>query len=107
MKKITSQSIFLLFATLFVAGSLISSCKKDTKTTTVAVNRTVLRDSIASADTLLAYSTEGVADGDYQIGSKATLKVTVDAVSVIANDSASTQVAINNAVVNLNQAVIA
>jgi hypothetical protein len=106
MKKLTLQSILFLFATLFVAGSMMSSCKKD-KTTTAAVDKTVLADSIAVANALLASATEGVVNGDYQSGAKATLQTAIDEVQAIYDDASSTQSDIDNAIVYLNTAVVA
>jgi hypothetical protein len=103
MRKPISRTIYFLFAIMIVASISFSSCKKD-KTTPIVT--TALSDSIAAANTLLTNAVEGIHEGEYVAGSKAALQATVTAVQAILADPTSTQVAINAAVANLNQAVV-
>jgi len=102
MRKQILRSVYLLFAVSFIAGLTFSSCKKDSSTPVV---KTVLSDSLTAAKTLLTNAVEGVADGQYQKGAKATLQTTVTAIQAIFDDATSTQTVIDNAVANLHAAV--
>jgi hypothetical protein len=102
MRKQISRTMYALFAVLIIAGISFSSCKKDSTTPVV---KTALSDSLTAAKTLLSAAQEGVADGQYLKGSKATLQTTITAVQVIYDDVASTQVEIDNAKANLSAAV--
>jgi hypothetical protein len=102
MKNQISKAIFFLLAITLVAGITFSSCKKDD---TVDVVKTALTDSLAAATTLLSNAQEGVAAGQYQMGSKAALQTTIDAIQAILDDPASKQADIDNAVANLTAAV--
>jgi len=102
----TKLSLSSLLAILVIALSFFStSCKDDDDDPGVVVNKTVLADSIAAAEDLLAGATEGTAAGNYQVGSKATLQTAIDAVQDIYDDPASTQANIDAAVVNLHNAM--
>jgi hypothetical protein len=103
MKKQISQTIYLLFAVLIIAGTTFTSCKKD-KTTPVV--KTALADSLTAANALLTNSVEGVAAGQYQRGSKAVLQATITSIQAIYDDPASTQIQINSAIANLHAGVV-
>jgi hypothetical protein len=104
MKKQILRTVYSLLAILIVAGITFSSCKKDSTSTPVV--KTVLADSLAAAKALLNGATEGVAAGQYQAGSKATLQSSIDAVQLIYDDPKSTQAEINSALSNLEAAVL-
>jgi hypothetical protein len=100
----TKFALSFLVAILFIGTSIIStSCKDDDNST--PVNKTVLADSIAAVEALLAGATEGTAPGNYVAGSKATLQATIDAVQAIYDSPTSTQANIDAAVVNLHNAM--
>ena len=100
----TKLTLTSLVAILFIGTSIISSsCKDDDDST--PVNTTILADSITAAEDLLAGATEGTAPGNYVVGSKATLQTTIDAVTLIKDNPASTQANIDAAVVNLHNAM--
>lgn len=103
MRKQISKTVYFLFAVSIIAGITFSSCKKDSST--AKVDKTALTDSLTVATTLLTNAVEGVAAGQYQAGSKASLQTTVTAVQAIFNDASSTQTDINNAVANLAAAL--
>jgi hypothetical protein len=100
--KISLSFLAALFA--IVASIFISSCKDDDGDSN-SVDTTVLADSIAAAEDLLEGATEGTSPGNYQVGSKATLQTTIDAVTAIMDDPSSTQANIDAAVVNLHNAM--
>jgi hypothetical protein len=102
MRKPISRTIYFLFAIFIIASVSISSCKKDT---TPSVVKTALADSLTAANALLTNAVEGVAAGQYQMGSKAALQTTVTAIQAIYDNPASTQIEINNAITNLASAV--
>jgi len=104
MKKQIFRTIHLLSAILIMAGISFTSCKDDD--TTPTVEKSALADSLAATNALLANSVEGVAAGQYQMGSKAALQTTVDAIQEIYDDPASTQAQINSAIANLHAAVL-
>ena len=100
MKKTIFRIIYCLSAVLLIAGITISSCKKESS---ASVNTTVLKDSLAVANTLYSGATEGAALGDYQVGSKVALDSVIVQVTRIYNNTSSTQVQINAALANLEQ----
>lgn len=85
--------------------SLFQACKKDDGPTATPVVTTSLKARLDSANTMYNSATEGSAVGSYESGSKTTYKTAIDAATSVLNNSASTQTQINNAYVNLGQAM--
>jgi Concanavalin A-like lectin/glucanases superfamily len=104
MRKQIFRSINLLFAILIIASISFTSCKKESSSTPVV--KTALADSLTAANALLSGAVEGVAEGQYIRGSKAVLDSAIVAVQAIYNNTASTQIEINNAIANLHAAVV-
>jgi hypothetical protein len=105
MKQLSIKLSYFMFAALLAAGSIVSSCSKDD--TKEKVDLTALTSALSAANTLLSTAVEGVADGQYQTGSKAALEATITTVQAIHDDPAVTQVEVANAIVTLSQAVTA
>ena len=106
MKKLSIKLMYFLLVALYATGSIVfSSCNKDDEET--PVDLTALASALSSANTLLSAAVEGVADGQYQIGSKAVLQATITTVQAIHDDPAVTQTEADNAIVTLSQAVAA
>lgn len=105
MKQLSIKLTYFLFAVLIATGSIVSSCKEDDKEEVVEL--TVLASALSSANTLLSTAVEGVADGQYQIGSKAELQATITTVQAIHDDPEVTQTEVDNAIITLSQAVTA
>lgn len=101
----TKLALSSLLAMFVIATTFFTTSCKDDDDPTVQVNTTVLADSIAAAEDLLAGATEGTAPGNYQVGSKATLQTTIDDVQAIMDNPSSTQANIDAAVVNLHNAM--
>ncbi|MFH5186250.1 NEAT domain-containing protein [Paenibacillus sp. TAB 01] len=70
-----------------------------------AVNITALNAAISSAQTAYSNAVEGTANGQYPAGSKAALQTAIDAAKAVANDTVSTQAAVNQAAVSLQVAL--
>src|SRR5687768_13501826 len=104
MKTLLKKSTFYFIAAVLFAGA-IGACSKDDGETKVTVDKQVLTDSIAAAGTLLANTEEGPAEGQYTVGSKATLQAAITAAETVNNDVDATQAEVNSAVVSLSNAI--
>lgn len=93
-----------VLAVLFGALFLIASCSSS-EDSTPPVSKTALTSLNVSTQTLLDASLEGSADGQYILGTKATLQTTLNAAKELATSTTATQVQIDAMVVNLNQAL--
>ncbi|WP_312109647.1 invasin domain 3-containing protein [Brevibacillus reuszeri] len=71
------------------------------KVPTAVVDFTVLTTAINAAQAKHAGATEGAANGNYAVGSKATFQAAIDAANVVKNDPASTQAQVDAAVTAL------
>lgn len=92
--------IFSLAAvSVFVACSDDSSEEK--------VDKTQLSAKITEASELLDASAEGTAEGQFQLGSKATLQTAIDLAQQVADSETVTQVMVDNATNTLDQAIVA
>nr|MBJ8549517.1 FIVAR domain-containing protein [Clostridioides difficile] len=70
----------------------------------VAVDKTALQDAVTAATSLHAGATEGTAEGNYAVGSKATYKTAIDEAQAILDKTGATQKEIDDAVTALNTA---
>jgi hypothetical protein len=68
---------------------------------------TALTSKIQSAQTLHDNAVEGAANGQYAVGSKATLQIAIDAASIVNSNTSATQTQVDAAVVSLNNAITA
>lgn len=100
MINMKASVLALLFGGLF----LIASCSSS-EDSTPPVSTTALTALTVSTQTLLDASLEGSADGQYILGTKATLQTTLTAAKALATSTAATQTQIDAMVVNLNQAL--
>jgi hypothetical protein len=89
--------------TSLLAAGLYTSCSKDDPT--VVVVKTDLQASIVEAKALLTGSIEGVAAGNYQRGSQATLQTSISIAQVIADLTEVTQETVTGANANLQAAI--
>jgi hypothetical protein len=86
--------------------SVLSSCSEDALSP-IEVDFTVLNASIAEAETLIATTDEGLAEGQYPVGSQAALQTAIDLAKVVAANAASTQAIVDNANIALQAAIVA
>lgn len=99
----TRKSKFLMYAaTLLLFAGGMTMCSKDS--TTPAVDKTAMTAAITAANTLLAGAKEGVAEGNYLKGSKATYQTAVTAAQAVVADAAATQAQVTAALASLNAA---
>ncbi|MEN1845771.1 hypothetical protein, partial [Clostridioides difficile] len=63
----------------------------------VAVDKTALQDAVTAATALHNGATEGTAEGNYAVGSKATYKTAIDEAQAILDKSDATQKEVNDA----------
>ncbi|WP_219686464.1 FIVAR domain-containing protein, partial [Clostridioides difficile] len=62
------------------------------------------QDAVTAATALHAKATEGTAEGNYAVGSKATYKTAIDEAQAILDKSDATQKEVNDALTALNTA---
>ncbi|GAB4020275.1 hypothetical protein GCM10028808_60870 [Spirosoma migulaei] len=84
---------------------VLQACKKNDDTPVTPIDKTALKARLDSANALYTAAVEGTAIGRYETGSKATFKTAIDAATTVNSDNAATQTAVNNANVNLGQAI--
>lgn len=85
--------LFSLLLTLILA----SCSKKDSTPPIPPADKTVLKASITSSQTLYDGTTEGTKPGQYEVGSKTDFKTKLDAAKAVDADGAATQTAVTNA----------
>jgi hypothetical protein len=100
--------VMTLMAALLCAVVIVS-CKDDDDDTPPAptVDLTALKASITSANNLMASTEEGKNDGQYTVGSKATLTTAVTAAQAVVDNTATTQAQADAAKVSLDAAITA
>lgn len=101
--KTKGVKTFLAIITVMIVAWAIGSCSKSD--TAPAVSKTVLNDSIAVANTLSSSTTEGIEDGQYTVGAKASLTTAITAAQTVSTATTSTQAQVNNAVTSLAAAM--
>lgn len=97
-KKLITIAV-MLAAVIFI----IQACKKSSSTADFNSDKSKLTLQIDSATTLYDAAVEGKEAGDYSIGSKATLKISIDLAKGVTTGS-FTQQQVNNALANLVRA---
>ncbi len=80
----------------------LQSCSKSDGPDVPVISKTGLQTAIASATTLLSTSVEGSAQNQYVLGSKAVLQSSLDLANGVLNNTAATQIMLDNAVIALN-----
>jgi hypothetical protein len=103
MNLIFRKPIVMILALFVFAGLTITSCDEDEKAT--PVDKTVLQDSIELAVDLLASTEEGINDGQFSAASRTSLQTSITAAEAVVDNTAVTQVQVDNAVVALHQAL--
>jgi hypothetical protein len=98
-----TKKVNFFIGIVLLSAALVASCAKDDPA--VPIDKAKLKTSIASANTLLTTTFEGVAAGNYIRGSQAALKTAVDLATVVDSDAAATQVIVNNATAALDAAI--
>ncbi|GAB3869433.1 hypothetical protein GCM10028824_16390 [Hymenobacter segetis] len=100
--------LFFLALLLFGAVSVMSSCSKkdDTSTPTPTVDKAALTALIDSVNLGYTAAVEGTKPGTYTVGSKATLKTSIDLSTGVKNDGGASQTSVTAAVASLRRAVV-
>ncbi len=94
----------MAWALALMAGTvLVISCSDDDDGPNA--DKTALQATIDEATELLESTEEGNQEGQYLVGSKAPLELAVDAAEAIVANNAVTQVQVDNANVNLQEAI--
>jgi hypothetical protein len=101
----TNKSKLIIMASAMIFSGLFMSCGGDDDPVVIPVNFTELSTSIAEAATLIATTSEGTAEGNYQRGSQAVLQTAIDASQAIVTEGTATQVQVDNAVVAIDLAI--
>lgn len=94
-------------ATILMGGFLlVQSCGKDSDSELeVVISKTALETIITNATTIANSAVEGTAEGLYVYGSVAELQDAITLAQGVLDNSASTQIAIDNTVIALNAAI--
>ena len=104
-----THKLYLLFVWLLLGAlaGLAACSKNDEPPPQVAGDKTKFNAVLDSVTTVYNASVEGSKPGTYAVGSKATLKTTLDLANVAKNDASLTQLAVNSALANLRRAAVA
>lgn len=97
--------MLLMAAMLFTVA--IVSCKEDKEDPIPPPDVAALNASITAATTLKNATTEGKNDGQFPVGSKATLDAAIVAAQAVVDNEASTQAQVDAAKVSLDAAITA
>lgn len=95
---------FLLIAVISGSVMTFSACSDDDDDVD-PINKTELAAKIQEAEDLIENTTEGTAEGQYLYGSQAALQEVIDLAKAVNDNPEATQTAVDNAVVNLTQAI--
>ncbi len=98
--KFTKVGSLLLFVAI-ASMAVISGCKDDP--VVVPTDFTALNAKITEAETLISSTEEGIADGQYPVGSQKTLQDAIDGAKAVAADDTSDQTAVDNTVISLQE----
>jgi hypothetical protein len=102
MKTNNVKPILIGMVSLLCSGLFVISCSEDS---VAPVDKTQLKTSLDEANGLLTASTEGTAAGNYQRGSKTTLKNAVDIAQVVFDLPEASQATVTGANANLQAAI--
>ncbi len=100
-KVLLSAAIVLLMAWVF------ASCSKKNDAAPTVADKSVLNDSITAANVLISTTVEGIQDGQFTVGAKASLQTAIIEAQVVNVVPSVDQTAINNAIVSLAAATTA
>jgi hypothetical protein len=98
-----TNKVTFIVGIVLLGAAFIASCSKDDPA--VVVDKSALTTAIASANTLLTTTFEGVGTGNYQRGSKSALSNSVTVAQVIADLPEASKASVLGAVSNLNAAI--
>lgn len=104
MKKYKFLQLLMI---ALISGSLVTfyACSDDDDDDVVVVDKTELAAKIQEAEDLIENTSEGSAEGQYQVGSQAILQEVIDLAKAVYDDPEATQTQVDNAVINLAQAI--
>jgi len=105
MKTKTVSSI--LMGAVMLSAVLIASCSKSDDPTVVVVDKAALTTAIASANTLLSTTIEGVGTGNYLRGSQLPLSQAVAVAQVVADLPEVLQTTVTGATASMSAAITA
>ncbi|BDD07012.1 LamG-like jellyroll fold domain-containing protein [Aureibacter tunicatorum] len=103
------RHIKFIFRTLLVLSIFTFSCSSDDGNGNDIpgkdADKTALEASIETADDLIENTNEGTSEGDYQVGSKAELEVTLNLAKTVYENPSATQSQVDNTVTQLDDAI--
>lgn len=100
--KTIKLGLFTVILLMAFSTFLFVSCKKDDDE--VEVDKVALQDAITAANTLIASTTEGTAEGQFLPGSKAVFQTVIDAAQVVYDNADATQSQVDNTVIAIQAA---
>ncbi len=100
MKKM-KLGLFTLILMLVSTTIIFNSCKEDEP---IVVTKAALQTAINGANTLIASSVEGTAEGQYLRGSIAVFQAVIDAAQVVYDNADATQSEVDNTVISIQAA---
>ena len=106
MKKQKFYPILLSCLLMGGLATVSTSCSDDSDDSKPAVNadKTKLTALIDSVNAVYNVAVEGTKPGTYAVGSKATLKTSIDLATTTKNDAAATQAVVNTSESSLRRA---
>ncbi len=101
------KSKVVVLAILFGGALLMNSCggSDDENPAPVVIEKAALQNAINNAEAAISSAVEGTAEGQYVYGSIADLQAAIALAQGVLNNSASTQTAIDNTVIAINEAI--
>ncbi len=95
---------FMMIA-LIAGGVMTFSACSDDDDDEIVVDKTELSATIQEAEALIENTSEGTAEGQYQVGSQAALQEVIDLAKDVYDNPEATQADVDNAVIALEQAI--
>src|ERR1700743_488683 len=95
------RNYILFFLTVICLGTVIVSCKKDTKTLDYNANKASLKTLVDSMQHVYDTTVTGNRPGQYDSSARTALKTAIDLASQIISGNTFTQQEVNNAYANL------
>jgi len=106
-KAASTGSDIAVVSALLADGQGNGTAATPVRKTVAVIDRTVLQETVESAQSLYYAASEGYADGQYILGAKLALQTALIAAEADLGDPAATQLQLAQAVVQLTQAVAA
>jgi len=104
MKLFKVKQFLMVLALTIGAATFMTSCDDDSDDP-IVIDKVALATKIDDAQDLLATTEEGVAEGQYERGSKAILQAVIDNAITINNNEEATQTQVDNTVLALTNAM--